>query len=277
MVFDKNQEISFAVRIEKNLPEVEKIRDTLLNAFAEVLSELGDKEAASLVHAIGDQRNAQADPGKFAQVQSICFQIQNLVENAVSLRVTRQINSAPSSKGESGFWLNYLHRLQKEGVDAETITQRVESSFIEIVYTKHPTEAKRWIILQLHRRLSSLILKLSDGTHVEGEIREVLELLWRTGELFTTKPTIAQERRNLDYYFTEVFPLAREAMDQSFREAWSQVFPNEKLPRTPFLRLATWVGGDRDGHPLVTSEVTKTPWPTCGNSPSSNCKNHLPE
>lgn len=258
MVFDKNQEISFAVRMQKNLPEVEKIRDFLLTSFAEVLTELGDEETATLVSAIGENPNEQVDPGKFAQVQSICFQIQNLVENAMSLRVTRQINSTPESKGESGFWLNYLRRLQQEGCDRQTIAKRVESSFIEVVYTKHPTEAKRWIILHLHRRLSSLILKLADGEQVESEIQEILELLWRTGELFTSKPTIVQERRNLDYYFTEVFPLAREALDQSFRDAWRQVFPDSEIPPTPFLRLATWVGGDRDGHPLVTAEVTRS-------------------
>ena len=67
---------------------------------------------------------------------------------------------------------------------------------------------------------------------------------------------MAQERRNLDYYFQEVFPKARRALDQNFRAAWVKVFPDTPAPFTPFLRISTWVGGDRDGHPLVTSEVT---------------------
>ncbi|MEQ9822975.1 MAG: phosphoenolpyruvate carboxylase [Puniceicoccaceae bacterium] len=258
MAFDKSQEISFSVRMRENLPEIDRIRDLILNAFSEVLLQMGDAKAASLVQATGDLCVPNdVDPGVFAQVQSICFQIQNLVENAISLKVARRINTESDSLGESGFWLNYLHRLRQQGCRPADIAARVQSSFVEVVYTKHPTEAKRWIILHLHRQLSSLIMRLTEGHDVYGEVLEVLELLWRSGELFTTKPTVKQERRNLDYYLTEIFPKARKALDLSFRNAWHQVFPEAEVPKAPCLRIATWVGGDRDGHPLVTAEVTR--------------------
>ncbi len=256
MIFDENQEISFIVRMRENLPEVDRIRSMLLNAFSEVLASLGDNQAARWVHELEPPSTEDEAPGKFAQVQSICFQIQNLVENAISMKVAEKVNNAPNSRGESGFWLNYLYRLRHEEMAPVTIAKRIESSFIEVVYTKHPTEAKRWVILHLHRRLSSLILQLSAGQDVSDELCEVLELLWRSGELYTAKPTVKQERRNLDYYFSEIFPEARKVLEQSFKTAWKQVFPAADMPRSPTLRVATWVGGDRDGHPLVTSGIT---------------------
>jgi len=256
MVFDKNQEISFAVRMQENLPEVDRILSVMLSAFSEVLANLGDNTAAHVVHHPDQASSVGIDSGKFAQVQSICFQIQNLVENAISMKVAKKVNDDPQSLGESGFWLNFLHRLRHEEIAPATIVKRVESSNIEVVYTKHPTEAKRWVILHLHRRLSSLILRLSDGEQVTSEILETLELLWRSGELYTAKPSVRQELRNLDYYFSEIFPEAGKRVEQSFRMAWRQVFPEIPTPKSPTLRVATWVGGDRDGHPLVTSEVT---------------------
>jgi len=93
------------------------------------------------------------------------------------------------------------------------------------------------------------------------EIKVTLERLWRTGEVHRTKPGVAEERRNVIYYLQEVFPSVLNDVDLRLRQAWTDAgYHAETLvsPRTlPRIRFGTWVGGDRDGHPLVTAEVTR--------------------
>jgi phosphoenolpyruvate carboxylase len=92
------------------------------------------------------------------------------------------------------------------------------------------------------------------------DLRAALERLWRTGETHLRRPKISDERRNLLYYLTEVFPRALPGLDARLEEAldragWS-ARPLWDSLRVPQLRFGTWVGGDRDGHPFVTAEVT---------------------
>ncbi len=249
--------ITFEKRVTTYLPKTQTIRDELLSIFEEILRDLGEQECADLVTHLDRQKQHNMEAGQSAQVHSICFQIQNLVEDAISITVQQKYNQDQTAKGESGFWLNYLHRLKEAGVTPEAIAARVGLADIEIVYTKHPTEAKRWIILHLHRELYSLIVRLYNGEEVRAELAEILELLWRSGELNMQKPTVRQERRNLEYYFSEVFPEALKQVEASFREAWSRVFPDTEIPASPRLSIASWVGGDRDGHPFVTADVTR--------------------
>ena len=93
------------------------------------------------------------------------------------------------------------------------------------------------------------------------EIKVTLERLWRTGEILLRKPEVAAERRNLMYYFTEVYPRALPELDRRLQQAWSDIGfdlallgDGRALPR---LQFGAWVGGDRDGHPLVTAGTTR--------------------
>src|SRR5207249_1947047 len=83
----------------------------------------------------------------------------------------------------------------------------------------------------------------------------------RTGEVHRTKPVVAEERRNVIYYLQEVFPSVVNDVDLRLRQAWTHAgYHAEALvsPATlPRIRFGAWVGGDRDGHPLVTAEVTR--------------------
>ncbi|MCC6512204.1 MAG: phosphoenolpyruvate carboxylase, partial [Pirellulaceae bacterium] len=137
----------------------------------------------------------------------------------------------------------------------------------------HPTEAKRATVLAHHRRLYERFQLhrqiLSDGAgNIESyqeendfAVRALLAILWRTGEIYLDKPDIQSERRNVLDYLTHVFPSVLRPLDQRLRRAWTDVgldtsvFDNPLI--FPKLTFGTWVGGDRDGHPLVTADVTR--------------------
>jgi phosphoenolpyruvate carboxylase len=95
---------------------------------------------------------------------------------------------------------------------------------------------------------------------IREEIKGVLERLWRAGEILIQKPDVTAELRNVVHYLREVFPNALPVLDARLRAAWeecgfdaAEVDAPERLPRLAF---GDWVGGDRDGHPFVTAEVT---------------------
>ena len=139
---------------------------------------------------------------------------------------------------------------------------------VELVLTAHPTEAKRTIVLEHHRSLYLLLVKRENQVWtpyeqraIREEIKTLLSLLWRTGEIFVHKPDVAAERRNIMHYLYDVFPDVLPVLDGRLRQAWTHVgFDAARLqaPESlPQFRLSTWVGGDRDGHPLVTPDVTR--------------------
>ncbi|MGV3530860.1 MAG: phosphoenolpyruvate carboxylase, partial [Chthoniobacteraceae bacterium] len=133
--------------------------------------------------------------------------------------------------------------------------------------TAHPTEAKRLPVLGQHRVLFKLLERSGHPTLTPFEARRVrrnvkaaLERLWRIGEVLLEKPTLADERRNVLHYLRTIFPGVVPMLDERLRQAWATAgFDPAALEgrgTLPRLRFGTWVGGDRDGHPGVTAEVT---------------------
>ena len=135
---------------------------------------------------------------------------------------------------------------------------------VQPVLTAHPTEAKRSSVLERHRELYVLLVERENPTRSPMEqaalrrrIEAGLERLWRTGEIFFERPDVESELRNTLHYLTNVFPSTLQLLSERFRESWLWAFPGAAPPPEPVLTFGTWVGGDRDGHPLVTTEVTR--------------------
>ena len=112
---------------------------------------------------------------------------------------------------------------------------------LELVLTAHPTEAKRTIVLEHHRRLYLLLVKREnqmwtpyEQRAIRDEIKTVLSLLWRTGEIFLQKPDVAAERRNIMHYLYTVFPEVLPVLDRRLRQTWALSGPRRRrAPRAP--------------------------------------------
>ncbi|MGB3780470.1 MAG: phosphoenolpyruvate carboxylase, partial [Tunicatimonas sp.] len=101
----------------------------------------------------------------------------------------------------------------------------------------------------------------SEQQRIREAIKTQLLLLWRTGEIFLEKPTVMAELKNMMHYLTEVFPPSIARVDRRLRDAWANTeFDPQRLAdyrALPRIQFGDWVGGDRDGHPFVTAEVTR--------------------
>ena len=273
--------IAPAELLESGLAKIDDDLAFLMDCLREVLVSLGEQHLARFVPWTASRLNAQQVPAseepaasepfpaRLGQVYATAFQLLNLIEENVSGQVRRAREKAAGPTAEPGLWGANLQKLHGAGLSAEEIATRLSGIIVEPVLTAHPTEAKRATTLEQHRRLFHLLQDREDPRHtpleladLREEIKVTLERLWRTGEILMRKPEVAAERRNLMYYFTEVYPRALPELDLRLRQAWSSMgFDPELIAgrrALPQLRFGTWVGGDRDGHPLVTVDTTRS-------------------
>ena len=251
--------------IAEGFDKISNDLDFLMGCLEEVLRELGENAVADRLPWVGFKETGCEG---FEQATSIAFQLLNMVEENTAAR-TRHLREIESGgKAEPGLWRSRFAELSESGMSPSEIAALLPTLCIEPVLTAHPTEAKRAAVLEQHRALYRLLISregqfLSPNQQLalREEFKVILERLWRTGEILLEKPDVATERRGVLYYLREVFPPALTRLDSRLREAWrgagfdpATIADPLDLPKILF---GTWVGGDRDGHPLVTAAVTE--------------------
>ncbi|MFW5951349.1 MAG: phosphoenolpyruvate carboxylase, partial [Gemmatimonadota bacterium] len=250
--------------------KIERDLDELIGCFREVLEEAGHPGLAAWLpwSSTSAEGTAPPAPQLLAQASSTAFELLTMVEQNATAAHRRQLETEEGLAAVRSLWGAVLAELRDGGATGEEIARAVEDTAVEIVLTAHPTEAKRATVLEHHRELDRLIrrrdrsdLSPTERAEVREGIKSWLMLLWRTGEIFLEKPDVASERRNVVHYLTNVFPGVVPVLDRRLRQAWrdagldtSRLADPGRLPR---VRIGTWVGGDRDGHPLVTADVTR--------------------
>jgi phosphoenolpyruvate carboxylase len=255
---------------DANFKKIHEDLEFIINCFQEVLEELGEQELAQrLPWRNGAQPTESVQHAhRTAQAYSIAFQLLNMVEENSSVQMRRMIEADGVLAEVSGLWQQNLRRLNEFGLTDQQIAKNLTKTRVELVLTAHPTEAKRATVLEHHRRLYLLLVKRENRIWTPSEREEIreaikveLERLWRTGEIYLEKPDVASERWNVIYYLRNVFPFVLPELDRRLRYAWQAMSFDPTLLETPFqlprLSFGNWVGGDRDGHPLVTAEVTQ--------------------
>ena len=239
---------------------------SLLEAFAEVLHELGHGELAAHLPWRGKPIETSAElPPRLGLAYSVAFQLLNMVEENAAAAMRELRESSEGLTAEQGLWGAQLARLKEDGISAKEIAALLPRVRVEPVLTAHPTEAKRLSVLDHHRALHALLEHARNSSQTPTskkrqrvEIKAALERLWRTGEILLEKPTLTDERRNVMHYLREVFPRVLPALDERLHLAWADAgFAPDELRALPRLCFGTWVGGDRDGHPGVTAEITR--------------------
>ncbi len=174
-----------------------------------------------------------------AHAFSLFFQITNLAEERARIRHLQAADHPSQS-------LAHLFRELKEArVPAEKLTACLNELSIQPVLTAHPTEAKRRATLAHILRLAT---QLADPD-------EILETLWQTPEVRERKVGPLDEVKTVLFFFDRTILETVPLFYQSFDSHLTEHYPDVKRTRA-FLTFGSWVGGDRDGHPLVTPEVS---------------------
>ena len=242
--------------------------DYLRKLFCAMLVEEGEAGLAAFIEGCFSSEPAPPDralaahSSRYCQALSIVFQLLDVVEENTANQVRRRADDPRRREGEPGFWLWNLNDLRQRGFSEQDVREAMLGVSAEPVLTAHPTEAKRATVLEHHRTIYLLLVERDNRNFTDVELaifdrrmKAALERLWRTGEIRQERPDIASEVAGVLHYLRSVFPEAVELLDLRFQHCWRAVFGSEPPP-LPGLAVGSWVGGDRDGHPFVTPEVT---------------------
>lgn len=240
----------------------------LLEALAEVLRDNGEPEMADAIPWInGKTSKDQPVVSKLVQLYSLIFQLINMVEINHAVQNRRSVENTDLA-GVKGLWARNIKNLIEQGIPFKEIWSELPHISIEPVLTAHPTEAKRATVLEHHRELYLLLVLLENSMYskqeqqnIRNNIKLTLYRLWKTGEIYLEKPDISSEFRNVLHYlvnvFPEVIPILDRRLEQAAEVLESQGETIKKEHAYPRVTFGNWVGGDRDGHPLVTAQVTQ--------------------
>ena len=197
------------------------------------------------------------DPGataKLARAFTVYFHLVNVAE---------QVHRLDESTAQSGSSLaETMEAIRAAGLDVDDLDRTVRRVEVRPVFTAHPTEATRRSVLTKIRHIADLLEQRADPRSQQGDrdrverrLAEVLERLWQTDELRVDRPRPIEEARSTLFYLEEladqVLPEVVDEMAAGLRDLGVDLAPTA-VP----VRLGSWVGGDRDGNPLVTPDVT---------------------
>lgn len=245
-------------------------RNFIINCYVEMLERIQEKELVSLIKSedFYEFKENQLSSDKIIQSFSIYFQLLNLVEENAATQFRRKSENKGSMSTIRGSWAETLKIWEDQGISEDEMLKTISDTHVIPVLTAHPTEAKRVTVIEIHRELYLLLVQkentsLSDleQNSIREKIINLLERWWRTGEIYLEKPDITDERANAIHYLSKVFPAAVEQSDKQLKGTWLNLgFDPQKIKNPemfPKFTFGSWVGGDRDGHPLVTPEITK--------------------
>ena len=240
--------------------DVERVRALTIRAHDEQdLSAL--TEAEELVDSFSIERAQQV-----ARAFTCYFHLANLAEEHHRVRVLRAREAElPAGELMQDDSLPAAIDALAGEVGRDEAVRRLQELEFRPVLTAHPTEARRRSVSRAIRRISDLLAErdalAAGGTSRAENDRRILEeidTLWRTSPLRAQKPTVLDEVRTVmnifDTTLFDTFPTVYRRLDD-----WlSGEGAGRREPAVrPFVRLGSWIGGDRDGNPNVTAEVTR--------------------
>lgn len=194
------------------------------------------------------------------------FQLVNLAEEQHRVRVLRarshhyhELNQ-PLKKSLEEAVLN----LRQRHIDAPSLQHMLNELAVIPVFTAHPTESRRRVVLKKIRSMAKALDRLEDKRQFSAErlrtkewIHELITALWQTCETRSRRPTVADEVDHGLYFFSNIIyqrlPLIYEDLESALREH----YPEYSFRLPAFFRYGTWIGGDRDGNPYVNRKVTQ--------------------
>ncbi|PYX90167.1 MAG: phosphoenolpyruvate carboxylase [Acidobacteria bacterium] len=203
---------------------------------------------------------------KVTKAFSTYFELTNLAETNHRKRRRRAAEFHPEQPALAGSFRGTLARMKSAGMGAEEALNALRQIRVTPVFTAHPTEVSRRTILFKRRRIARLLERLdrlpvapTEASECEVLILGEILSLWQSDEVRLEKPTVTDEiRMGLDYFPLSIFdslPRVYEEIAESFQEVYGHSISACNLPKV--LQFGSWIGGDRDGHPLVNSHCTR--------------------
>ena len=217
--------------------------------------------ALELVHALPVERAVL-----LTRAFAFYFELINLAETNHRKRRRIALRLSGQAGRQRGSLEGTFCEMRRVGIAAEEALNWLRRVLIVPVFTAHPTEAARRTVMFKRRRIGEFLEALDRIPLPEQDMARLEELvlaeitgLWQTDEVRSRRPTVYDEiKMGLDYYDVSIF----ETLPELYREISAALHASYGLEIEPLelplvLRFGSWIGGDRDGNPFVTPDVTR--------------------
>ncbi|HMM46530.1 MAG TPA: phosphoenolpyruvate carboxylase [Thiobacillaceae bacterium] len=246
--------------------EVFTMVETLRRGFAELRQQEDQKRRTELMALIDTMPADKVE--LVVRAFSSYFMLVNVAEESFAHRNRRRMLSHGMPLWEGSFD-HALADLKAQGVSVPVLQDMVNRLHYAPVFTAHPTEARRRAVMEGMRRVFAICdqmysptLGVNDRRELETQLAAEIQVIWRTDELRTVKLEVRDEVRNGLYYVREslfeAVPRAYRYFEKALSKHYGVNTDGEPVVRVPsFIRFGSWIGGDRDGNPFVTADVTE--------------------
>jgi phosphoenolpyruvate carboxylase len=217
--------------------------------------------ALELVHSIAAERAIL-----LTRAFAFYFELINLAETNHRKRRRVALRLSGQAGRQRGSLEGTLCEMRRVGIGASEALEWLRRVLVVPVFTAHPTEAARRTVMFKRRRIGEFLEALDRIPVPEQDIAILEQLvlaeitsLWQTDEVRSRRPTVYDEiKMGLDYYDVSIFetlPGLYREISQALRAAYDLDIEPHELPL--LVHFGSWIGGDRDGNPFVTPEVTR--------------------
>lgn len=200
---------------------------------------------------------------KIIRAFSIYFQLSNIAEQNHRIHRRRQYRIDPDAQPQKGSIEDCIKEFNETDIPPSVIQGTINSLSIMPVFTAHPTEATRRTILVKHLRIWKNLESLEnpqltkpDRESLIDEIRRQIMSIWLTDEIRLFEFSVLDEVTNGLHYFREILFDAVPDVYIELERQLKQYYPADQFSIPAFLRFGSWIGGDRDGNPFVTPDIT---------------------
>ncbi|CAN5640519.1 phosphoenolpyruvate carboxylase [soil metagenome] len=192
------------------------------------------------------------------------FNLINLSEDNERIRRIRRSENRLYPEPRRGSIREAIGLLKQTGLNAADLAALFARAEVRLVMTAHPTEARRRTILEKQARIFRILRDLDERplrTGAQERMRQRLAStiaeLWSSNEVRNIRLTVLDELQAILIHFRGTLFEVVPEIYRDLEDAVAEYYPDDSIPIPPFLTFGSWVGGDRDGNPFVTPEVTR--------------------
>jgi phosphoenolpyruvate carboxylase len=237
---------------------VERIRQTSIRFHRDE-----DRPARRELELILDGMST-AETVRIVRAFSYFSHLANIAEDQNNIRQMRAQNSA----GNEGALARTLAHAREAGIGAGALRKFFRTALVSPVLTAHPTEVRRKSTIDREMEVAALLdrrerMKLTkeEFEASEEQLRREVLTLWQTNLLRRTKLTVLDEVANglsfYDYTFLREVPRLHCALEDRLHAEDTPDDNGAREELASFLRMGSWIGGDRDGNPFVVADVMR--------------------
>jgi len=247
----------------------QRVEDLRLNAIRrrETQAEGQQQQADALMQStVAGVHSLPVDEAYYlTRAFAFYFDLINLAETNHRKRRRRSLQ-LHNSEAQRGSLRGTLRAMREAGITAEEALAYLSRIFVVPVFTAHPTEVARRSVLFKRRRIGEFLAHLDsiplpdeEMQDLENAVTAEITALWQSDEVRSRRPEVADEiKMGLDYYEVSIFetlPRLYEEVSAALASEYGLTLDAASLPL--MLGFGSWIGGDRDGNPFVTPQVTR--------------------